>query len=65
MNHEALHRPPYGLRDCALRHGDEGVYWRAGHGMVIRLAAAEREPETESRLGEVSPLEAWRGIAAG
>ena len=60
-------RLPYGRGDYALHRGGQGIYWQAGHGVVVRVAAAEhgRECRTESRPGEFSPLEDWRGVTAG
>ncbi len=68
MKHERnAIRAPYGRGDYSLQHGGLGIYWQAGHGMEIRLAAAEEGPETRSgdRPGESSPLEVWRGAIAG
>ena len=64
--HELV-RQPYGGGDYALRRGGQGIYWQAGHGVVVRVAAAEhgRESHLESRPGEASPLEDWRGAIAG
>ena len=55
------YRKPYGRGDYELHRGGEGVYWQAGHGLLVRMAAAERtrESETDCPLGEAVPLEAW------
>ena len=57
------YRKPYGRGDYELLRGGEGVYWVAGNGLEVRVAAAEhqRELEQERRapLGEVVPLEVW------
>lgn len=52
-------RKPYGRGDYELLRGSEGVYWRAGHGLVVRLASAEHEPDVQERTlsGEASRLE--------
>ena len=35
---------PYGGRDYELmRRGREGTYWEAAEGLIVRVAAAERE----------------------
>jgi hypothetical protein len=53
------YRKPYGRGDYELLRGTEGVYWQAGHGLVVRLAKADRERETEesNRSGEAFGLE--------
>lgn len=48
------YRKPYGRGDYELRQGSEGVYWRAGHGLVVRLASPEDE-ETQSRNTAAEP----------
>lgn len=55
------YRKPYGRGDYELHRGGEGVYWQAGHGVLVRMAAAERKREIETGcpLGEDVPLEAW------
>jgi hypothetical protein len=55
------YRKPYGRGDYELHRGGEGVYWQAGHGVLVRMAAAEhpRDTERSNPLGEVSPLEVW------
>jgi hypothetical protein len=57
------YRKPYGRGDYELLRGGEGVYWQAGNGLEVRIAAAEhqRDLERERRdpLGEVVPLEVW------
>ena len=55
------YRKPYGRGDYELHRGGEGVYWQAGHGLTVRVAAAEHQRETDPRcpLGEVMPLEDW------
>jgi hypothetical protein len=60
------YRKPYGRGDYELHRGTEGVYWRAGHGLVVRLASAEREQETQSwgLSGEAAPLEVEPSIFA-
>lgn len=53
------YRQPYGRGDYELLRGQEGVYWQAGNGLQVRLAAADRErdPDTRARAGEAVPLE--------
>ena len=68
-DHEAL-RLPYGRGEYELHRGGQGIYWKAVHGVVVRVAAAEHGRETHSgaRPGEDSPLEGledWRGATAG
>jgi hypothetical protein len=41
------YRKPYGRGDYELVRGAEGVYWQAGNGVVVRLATAEAERETQ------------------
>jgi len=58
------YRKPYGRGDYELYRGEQGVYWQAGHGVVVRLAASDREPEigrsgTENRHEEL-PLPSAR-----
>jgi hypothetical protein len=57
------YRKPYGRGDYELLRGGEGVYWQAGNGLEVRMAAAEhqREREQEGRhlLGEAAALEVW------
>jgi hypothetical protein len=54
------YRKPYGRGDYELHRGGEGVYWQAGNGLLVRVAAAEhREVEQHFSLGEVVPLEGW------
>jgi hypothetical protein len=36
-------RRPYGRGDYELHRGGRGVYWEAGHGLRVRLAAPDRE----------------------
>ena len=61
MRHEqeAL-RLPYGGGHYALHRGGQGIYWQAGHGVVVRVAAAEqvRELHSASRPDEDAPQEA-------
>jgi hypothetical protein len=66
MNRELEWREPYGRGDWQLVRGkDHGVYWKAGDGLEVRLAAPERERRLETRaLGEVDALEARDGIFA-
>ena len=42
-------RPQGGREYELVRAGPEGVYWRAADGVEVRLAAAERERDTERR----------------
>src|SRR5689334_3087273 len=60
------YRKPYGRGDYELHRGAEGVYWRAGHGLVVRLASAEREQDMETRdlSGEACALEVCPSITA-
>ena len=51
------YRAPYGRGDYDLHRGERGVYWQAMHGLVVRLAAPEREAETQDRSGENVHLE--------
>jgi hypothetical protein len=52
------YRKPYGRGDYELHRGHQGVYWQAGNGVQVRLAAAERGWETEDhRAGEASSLD--------
>jgi hypothetical protein len=37
-------RKPYGRGDYELHRGGRGVYWEAGHGLTVRLAAPDGEP---------------------
>ena len=55
------YRKPYGRGDYELHRGGEGVYWQAGNGLMVRMAAAEHQRETERHfsLGEAVPLEEW------
>lgn len=55
------YRKPYGRGDYELHRGGEGVYWQAGNGLLVRMAAAEhpREKERHFSLGEAVPLEEW------
>ncbi len=40
---------PYGGHEYELvRAGPQGVYWRAAHGVLVRVAAAEAERRTAS-----------------
>jgi hypothetical protein len=60
------YREPYGRGDYELHRGGEGVYWHAGNGLSVRMAAAEH-PAGESREwkareslpGEVVSWEGW------
>jgi hypothetical protein len=38
-------RRPYGRGDYALHRGNAGVYWRTDHGVLVHMAAADREAE--------------------
>ena len=65
------YRKPYGRGDYELHRGGEGVYWQAGNGVLVRLAAAELpaggardQRSSELSLGEVSALEAWPTVLA-
>jgi hypothetical protein len=60
------YRKPYGRGDYELVRGAEGVYWQAGHGLVVRLASAEREQGTETwgLSGEARALEVGPSITA-
>ncbi|HEY1326388.1 MAG TPA: hypothetical protein VGI14_05580 [Casimicrobiaceae bacterium] len=60
------YRKPYGRGDYELLRGSQGVYWQAGHGLVVRLASAEREQETQDwgLSGEACALEEVRSIRA-
>ena len=52
------YRKPYGRGDYELHRGHQGVYWQAGSGVQVRLAAAERGRQMEDRIpGEASSLE--------
>ena len=51
------YRQPYGRGDYDLHRGERGVYWQAMHGLVVQLAAPERETPTHSRDGENVHLE--------
>jgi len=60
------YRKPYGRGDYKLHRGGEGVYWAAGNGVLVRMAAAEHPAEDsrewkarESLPGEVLPWEGW------
>ena len=60
------YRKPYGRGDYELHRGGEGVYWRAGHGLSVRMAAAEHPADDaragrahETLLGEACALEDW------
>ena len=55
------YRKPYGRGDYELLRGGEGVYWQAGNGLLVRVAAAEhpRGTEWEFPLGGVTPWEDW------
>jgi len=66
QHHQHVRRP-YGGGDFSLRRGGQGTYWQAGHGVVVRVAAAEhgRDSHARSRPGEASPLDDWRGVTAG
>lgn len=47
------YRKPYGRGDYDLHRGERGVYWEAGHGLVVRLAAPERERHTPAAGTEI------------
>jgi len=40
-------RKPYGRGDYELLRRDNGLYWQGHQGLVLRLAAPERELESE------------------
>ena len=65
--HQERLRLPHVGGDFALHRGGQGIYWQAGHGVVVRVAAAEngRDPHARTRPGEASPLEDWRGATEG
>jgi hypothetical protein len=60
------YRKPYGRGDYELVRGGEGVYWQAGSGLMVRMAAADHSRENahggqerEFAQGEALPLEVW------
>jgi hypothetical protein len=60
------YRKPYGRGDYELHRGGEGVYWRAGNGLSVRIAAAEHVTEDaraahagDLSAGEAASLEGW------
>ena len=61
------YRKPYGRGDYELHRGHEGIYWQAGNGVLVRLAAAERHPErhTECRVSPGEAFDLEDGSAAG
>jgi hypothetical protein len=41
------YRKPYGRGDYELLRRRDGLYWQGHHGLVLRLAAPERDTEME------------------
>ena len=57
---------PYGGREYELiRAGSEGLYWRASDGVEVRVAAAEREPDTARQGRRSGDLPGVRAFIAG
>jgi hypothetical protein len=54
------YRRPYGRGHYELHRGGAGVYWQAGDGVVVRLAAPERHldalPHTEPEIVSVEDV---------
>ena len=45
------YRKPYGRGDYELLRGGEGVYWQAGNGLEVRIAAADHATEERQKTG--------------
>jgi hypothetical protein len=57
---------PYGLRDFEfVRAGPDGAYWQRADGMVVRVAAAERDrARMREALDQEASMREWE-IALG
>jgi len=55
MRHERNeYRKPHGRGDYELLQRRDGLYWQGHEGLILRLAAAERETATETEDRRVS-----------